>query len=93
MKAKGSFSSRLQSIMRNGNLTGADLARWFERTDPTVRTWISGEHGLRGAPLDVAYVEARLAKLETLLAKKRGLPVPRMKRRDRAEYMKKLATW
>lgn len=83
----GSFSTRLQSIMRDGNLTGADLARWFDRPDPTVRGWISGSHTLGGAVLDMAYVEAQLSKLEKLLTKKRGLPVPRMTPSARIQYM------
>ena len=67
----GAFSHRLQTVMRDGNLTGADLARWFDRPDPTVRGWISGDHDLGGAQLDVAFVEAQLVKLEKLLKKNR----------------------
>jgi hypothetical protein len=87
---KDSFASRLQSIMQAGNLTGADLARWFDRPDPTVRGWISGDHDLGGAQLDVAYVEAQLTKLEGLLKKDRGLPVPRLTPSKRIAYMRKL---
>jgi len=83
----GSFSHRLQAIMRDGNLTGADLARWFDRPDPTVRGWISGDHDLGGAQLDVAFVEAQLVRLEKLLKRKRGLPVPRMTRAKRIEHL------
>ena len=85
-----SFSSRLQSIMQQGNLTGADLARWFDRPDPTVRYWISGNHELTGPALDVAYVEAQLVKLEKLLKRKKGLPVPRMAPTERIAYLAKL---
>ena len=86
----GSFAHRLQAIMRDGNLTGADLARWFDRPDPTVRGWIKGSHVLGGAQLDVAYVEAQLNKLERLLKKKRGLPVPRMTPTKRIEHLQAL---
>jgi hypothetical protein len=86
----GNFSTRLQAIMRDGNLTGADLARWFDRPDPTVRGWINGSHELGGAQLDIAYVEAQLDKLERLLAKKKGLPVPRMTPGMRIEHMRGL---
>ncbi len=86
----GSFASRLQAIMRDGNLTGADLARWFDRPDPTVRGWISGDHDLSGPTLDVAYVEAQLAKLEKLLLQNKGLPVPRMVPRKRIEHLDRL---
>jgi len=83
----GSFSARLQKVMREGNLTGADLARWFERPDPTVRCWIKGTKPMRGASLDIAYVEAKLAKLETMLAKRRGLPVPRLTPTERIKHV------
>jgi hypothetical protein len=86
----GSFSHRLQHVMEAGNLTGADLARWFGRPDPTVRGWISGDHVLGGAQLDVAYVEAQLIKLEGLLKKKRGLPVPQMTRIKRKQHLDSL---
>lgn len=85
-----SFSSRLQSIMQQGNLTGADLARWFDRPDPTVRGWISGDHVLSGAPLDTAFVLAQLDKLERLLKKRNGLPVPRMAPSKRIEHLSQL---
>ena len=85
-----SFSSRLQSIMQQGNLTGADLSRWFDRPDPTVRYWIRGNHELTGPALDVAYVEAQLVKLEKLLKRKKGLPVPRMALTERIAYLAKL---
>ena len=76
--------------MRDGNLTGADLARWFGRPDPTVRGWISGDHELGGAPLDVADIETRLAKLEGLLKKKQGLPVPRLTPSERIKHLARL---
>jgi hypothetical protein len=86
----GNFSHRLQAVMRDGNLTGADLARWFDRPDPTVRGWIGGTHQLGGAQLDVAYVEAQTDKLERLLRKKQGLPVPRLTPGERIKYLKDL---
>lgn len=86
----GAFSHRLQAIMRDGNLTGADLTRWFGRPDPTVRGWISGDHQLSGGQLDVAYVEAQLVKLERLLKSKRGLPVPQMTRAGRKKHLASL---
>ena len=85
-----SFASRLQAIMRDGNLTGADLARWFDRPDPTVRGWISGDHELSGPALDVAFVEAQLVKLERLLKQNKGLPVPRMVPTKRIAHLNRL---
>ena len=86
----GAFSTRLQAVMRDGNLTGADLARWFDRPDPTVRGWISGDHDLGGAQLDAAYVEGQLDKLERFLKRNKGLPVPRLTPAKRIEHLAKL---
>lgn len=86
----GSLSDRLQAIMRKGNLTGADLSRWFERPDPTVRGWISGEHDLGGAPMDAEHVENQLGELERLLKKKQGLPVPRLTPSKRIAHLRDL---
>jgi hypothetical protein len=86
----GSLADRLSAIMRDGNLTGADLSRWFERPDPTVRGWISGAHDLGGAQLDAAYVEGQLDKLERMLRKKQGLPVPRLAPSERIKYLREL---
>lgn len=90
MRPNGSFSDRLRRVMREGNLTGADLARWFGRPDPTVRGWINDERQFRGAALDQAYVKAQLAKLEKLLGRKQGLPVPRMTLAKRIAYLEGL---
>jgi hypothetical protein len=87
-----SFSARLQSLMRHGNLTGADLARWFNRPDPTVRGWISGEHKLGGAALDTAYIIAQLVRLEKMLKKHQGLPVPQLTPSARIKYVNGLIT-
>lgn len=83
---KRTFPERLQWVMSHGNLTGADLARWFDRRDPTVRSWLNGGN-IRGAALDVAYVEGMLSKLEALIKAKDGLPVPRMARSERLDYL------
>lgn len=87
---KPTFGNRLEHAMRDGNLTVADLARWFGRPDPTVRGWVRGENP-RGAQLDIAYTEARMALLETRIRKRQGLPVPRMPLRDHKAYVLKLA--
>lgn len=36
------FSERLEDCVDRGRLTGADLAIWFNRPYPTVRTWRLG---------------------------------------------------
>mgnify|MGYP001597821154 FL=1 len=84
-----SMAERLQRVLDNGNLTVADLARWLDKPDPTVRGWVRGINvGL--PPLDAAWVEAEVKRLETLIRKKRGLPVPRMSARKRIAYMNDL---
>lgn len=80
------FAQRLATVLRDGNLRVADLARWFDRPDPTVRGWVNGgEVGC--APLDAAMIEAVLADLEKRIRKGRGFPVPRLSPSDRIEYL------
>lgn len=74
--ARPDFAQRLERIKREGNLTTADLARWFNRPHPTVSGWCrGGPIGRELAPLDAAYVTAQLARLEKWL-NKGPLPVP-----------------
>ena len=78
------LATRLRRAQRAGNLTVADLARWLDRPDPTVRGWLNGT-GVGGPPLDREHVDAMLGLLEALIARKKGFPVPRLpatKRRD-----------
>ena len=86
MKRK-TFQQRLKSCAQVGNLTVADLARWFDRPYPTVRTWC--ENGIEpgGGPIDKQHAESMLALLETLVRQKQVLPVPRMAPRDRIKYL------
>lgn len=86
---KLTFQERLRRVMLGGNLTVADLARWFDRPDPTVRGWARGENP-RGAQLDIAYTEARLAQIETRIKNRQGLPVPRMALSAHKTYVLKL---
>lgn len=81
---------RLERILRDGNLTVADLARWFDRPDPTVRGWVEGTHQIGGAQLDHAFIMAQIALLENRIRRKRGLPVPQMSIRKRKKYLKNL---
>lgn len=83
------FADRLRWVMNRGNLTGADLARWFDRPDPTVRSWLNGIN-IRGAAMDVAYIEGLLDKLERLIKAGTALPVPHMARQERLKYLAEL---
>jgi hypothetical protein len=82
-----SFQDRLKKVMATGNLTVADLARWFDRPHPTVNGWVRDGGNVGGATLDVAYVYAQLDKLERMIRKKQGFPVPRMPRQKRIGYL------
>jgi hypothetical protein len=72
---KRPFRRRLDDCLNKGNLTVADLARWLERPDSTVRTWmITGT--FRGPPDDVLHVMNRLRQLEKLIVEQEAFPVP-----------------
>ena len=76
------FAQRLQQAQKGGNLTVADLARWFDRPYPTMRCWINGaEPG--GGPIDRKEVMASLGFLETRIKERRGLPLERMPPKER----------
>lgn len=84
------IQNRLLWCMRHGNLTVADLARWLERPDPTVRGWVKNG-GRVGAPeQDVQELERSLGQLETMIKTRRGFPVPRMSPIDRIAYLESL---
>ena len=89
---KPTFQERLGRLLEQGNLTIADLARWLDRPHPTVSGWVRGTSriGRELAPLDAAWVEAQVARMERILRKRQGLPVPRMKRADRQAYLSNL---
>lgn len=72
------FQERLEHAMAVGNLTVADLARWFEVPYQTVRGWTKDGHEPSGGPIDCAFVYAKTAKLERAIRKKDGLPLPRL---------------
>lgn len=80
------LKERLKACMRDGNLTVADLAYWLSRPDPTLRTWIKGTR-MQGGPGDQQAVLRDLKALETLIAKKRGFPVPPISLRKRKAYL------
>ena len=79
-----SFQKRLTAVMRRGNLTVSDLARWFARPIPTVRCWVYDGF----EPRDLADVQRLLDPLERLIRNRDGFPVPFMTRRERIKYLK-----
>lgn len=77
------FQKRLTAVMRRGNLTVSDLARWFRRPVPTVRCWTH-----RGfVPRDRHQLVGILDPLERLVRNRDGLPMPPMTRRERIRYL------
>ena len=68
---------RLESCLKHGNLTVADLSRWFGRPHPTVRGWIAKGFDPRGGPHDVDYIFSMLDALELLIRKRKELPLQR----------------
>ena len=85
-----SFQFRLRDCLKKGNLRTADLARWFDRPNPTMRSWVVDGIEPNGAPLDAALAWATLVKLEKLIAKNSKFPVPRLSPRDRITYLKEI---
>lgn len=86
---RAAIHTRLERVMHDGNLSVADLARWFDRPDPTVRGWVRGGR-VGGAQLDSAMIEAELAGLELRIKKRRGFPVPPLTPTNRIDYLTKL---
>jgi hypothetical protein len=85
------LSGRLLKAMQGGNLTVADLARWFDRPDPTVRGWVSGV-APAGARLDLDDIEGRLRLLEWRIRHKECLPLPpRLSPSQRRAALNKIA--
>lgn len=84
---KRPFLRRLDDVLRRGNLTVTELARWLERPDSTVRTWmVTGR--LRGPPGDVLRTMNSLRSLERKIDAGRWFPVPvGMSRADRRAHI------
>jgi len=78
---------RLQAVLKDGNLTIADLARWLDKPDPTVRGWIN--RGLKPCcpARDLEEILDALERLEWKIRKKDGFPVPRMSWGKRKSYI------
>ena len=85
------LADRLEYCLTHGNLTVADLSRWFDRPHPTVRGWIVSEFDPRGGPHDVEYVFIMLDKLEDLIRRGRELPLKRgISRKARIKHIERL---
>lgn len=85
--AAPTFQARLKAAQRAGNLHVADLARWFDRPDATVRGWVERGTKPGGGPIDKAHAAALLGLLEVLVKQKRGFPIPRLSPSKRIEHL------
>lgn len=84
------FQDRLKACMERGNLTVADLARWFDRPDPTLRGWVNNGIKPTCPSCDMADIMSSLTDLETRIRRKEGFPVPRMSQRSRKIHVERL---
>lgn len=69
-----SFESRVNKVLREGDLTVADLRDWFKRPYPTVWRWVNSGWVPRGP--DGRRAETDLATLEKLVTQRKHFPVP-----------------
>lgn len=88
---KKTFQQRLKACQQAGNLTTADLQRWFDRPYQTVRSWIDGREP-SGGPIDREHANSMLGLLEVLIKQKRGFPMPRLSQAKRIEHMQQVRT-
>ena len=83
---KKTFQQRLKACQQAGNMTTADLQRWFDRPYQTVRYWLDGTKP-GGGPIDRGHAQQMLELLEALIRKKKGFPVPRLPQGKRIEHL------
>lgn len=87
---KRTFQQRIKRSQEVGNLTIADLSRWFDRPYQTVRYWSNRGSEPGGGPVDQKHAEAMLNLLETLIDKRKGFPMPRLSQQDRIAHLGKI---
>lgn len=85
-----SIGKRLQKAQRGGNLTVADLARWFAVPYPTMRGWVRDGTEPGGGPGDRRAMEAALELLEDKIASRKQFPLPRMSPRARMAFIEQI---
>jgi hypothetical protein len=80
---------RLKACMKNGRMTVADLALWFDRSYPTVRNWV--QFGVKPhGPRNEKFL-AELELLEKLIGMRKGFPIPfEVSHFERPSYVEKL---
>ena len=81
------FQQRLQRCRERGNLTVADLARWFDRPYATVRSWLNEGWEPGDGPVTRRRMEGRLGRLEEVV---RSTELRQLPMRERAEKLTQL---
>ena len=69
-----SFESRVNKVLKDGDLTVADLRDWFKRPYATVWRWVHSGWVPRGP--DGRRAVEDLTRLERLISQGRHFPVP-----------------
>ncbi len=69
-----SFESRVNKVLKDGDLTVADLRDWFKRPYATVWRWVNSGWVPRGP--DGRRAEQDLTRLEKLIAQGKVFPIP-----------------
>lgn len=81
------FQQRLRRCVERGNLTVADLCRWFDRPYATVRSWLAAGREPSGGPVTVRRAKSRLDALEQVV---RDRSLRELSMRQRAEQLGRL---
>ena len=76
------ITKRLNNVMREGNLTLSDMARWLDRPFATIRGWKRGR-GMNGGTQDQEVIIERLKLIEKRIRLRRGLPVPQFEQQGK----------
>ena len=66
------FERRLRRCVEGGNLTVADLARWFGRPYATVRCWLHDGWEPAGGPITMRRAADKLQRLEDIVGRHGG---------------------
>ena len=81
------FTKRIRWVLKEGNMTTADLQHWFDRPYATVRAWVFDARAPRGPAGRDA--DTALVKLERKI--RNGFTVPSaLSNNDRPEFIRKL---
>ncbi len=83
------FQQRLARCVERGNLTVADLSRWFGRPYQTVRSWLTDGWEPGDGPVTRRYIGVRLARLETVV-RRNAIELQKLPMRQRAERLAQL---